>query len=526
LLCAGVRLNGAFRRRVIDELLGHPERSVPPSLGVDLRPVLAHALQARRQDVRTALSALGVWIAFALVSFLMMWDVMEDEFGRDFQVSSGELFVPSVFLGKEPSLSLFEQPTGWVGFYAVTVLALWAGRALLKREAMVFAGRTAPRQPVRSVTRRRIGHAVTVFARVLAVIYWIGALAVVADNPYAVIFPLLLVAVSWLHRIRLTSVLRERLSREAFASTPQPELPVNGRSWRVGEAIDREQHSQATLYDANRPFVGAGVPYKPWSFALELRRKQEMDGGMAHQGDMQLSSRHVIDMITPRIMALREAAAITSRDKLRELEIEEVVYLPSGAQRGSGVHEWDSVWGHLGEAVGEGGEARRHFLRIRLGAWDEQVVLSMFVRVHTQGGILVLEVAPHVLGPLAEEFREVDPVVGRRPSGALREGALAFVTAPSLTTASAVSALRSLYSSFRIWLASPDYAAPDAPLVSVRELASTTELSLFQEMDMSRYIKTIQDRIASGVRDSLELCGFRTDRFEQQIVDVSEGSLT
>jgi hypothetical protein len=146
--------------------------------------------------------------------------------------------------------------------------------------------------------------------------------------------------------------------------------------------------------------------------------------------------------------------------------------------------------------------------------------------VHTQGGVLVLEVVPHVLGPLAEEFREVDSIVGRRPSGALREGALAFVTAPSLTTASVVSALRSLYSAFRVWLASPDYAAPDAPLVSVRELASTTELSLFQEMDMSRYIKTVQDRIASGVRDSLELCGFRTDRFEQQIVDVSEGSLT
>jgi hypothetical protein len=39
-------------------------------------------------------------------------------------------------------------------------------------------------------------------------------------------------------------------------------------------------------------------------------------------------------------------------------------------------------------------------------------------------------------------------------------------------------------------------------------------------MDVSRYIKSVQDRIASGVRDALDERGFRTERFEQLIMQV------
>jgi hypothetical protein len=180
---------------------------------------------------------------------------------------------------------------------------------------------------------------------------------------------------------------------------------------------------------------------------------------------------------------------------------------------------------HLLEAADDGGETRRHFLRVRVGSWHEQVVVSLFVRVHTQGGMLVLEVVPHVLGPVAEEFREIDAIVERGTGGSPREGVLALLTAPSATAAAGIAAVRTLLSVCRVWLSSPEYAAPDAPLVSVRELASTNEFSLFQEMDVSRYIKTVQDRIASGVRDALEQSGFRTDRFEQQIVNVRDGGV-
>ncbi|HWM37257.1 MAG TPA: hypothetical protein VNS49_09100 [Streptomyces sp.] len=525
LLCAGTRLNSAFRQRVIDELVGHAERPVPPSLGVNLRPVLAHALRARQQEVRTALAMLGVWVTFLLVSVVMTWDAMDDRFGGNFDLSFDELLSLVLFMGEEQASPLSGQPTSWVLFYAGVVLALWAGRAVSGRESLVYVQTRAPRLWVRSWIRRRLGAVVTFAARVFAAVYWIRAVTSVGENPYPLIFPLLLVAVVWWHRIRVTTVLREQLSRETFASAPQPDLPLTKRYHGVGEAIDREQHAQAALYDPNRPFVGAGVPHKPWSFALELRRNKESGHGVPAQGEQHLSGRQVLGMITPRLVALREAAARTSRDRLRELEVEEFVYLPSGVHRDSGVYRAESVQKHLAEAVDEGGEARRHFLRIRVGAWDEQVVVSLLVRVHTQGGMLVLEVVPHVLGPVAEEFREVDAIVERQAGGPLREGVLALLTAPAVTAAAGIAALRTLFSVTRVWLSSPEHAAPDAPLVSVRELASTTGLSLFQEMDVSRYIKTVQDRIAGGVRDALEQSGYRTDRFEQQIVNVRDGGV-
>jgi hypothetical protein len=357
----------------------------------------------------------------------------------------------------------------------------------------------------------------------------------------------------------VTAVVRAHLGRERFATMAQPSLPYGRRYRRIGEAIEREQHAAVTLYDANLPFVGAGSPYKPWSFALELRRK-EPQGTQAAQsrsaaqtptyyGELgvkppgrpplpwegpddapgfdeelqqpayQLTSRHIFDGIKPQLLGLRESVALSGRDSLRGLDVDECVYLPYGARRDSGVYEPESVKQQLADPD-DGGEARRVYLRVRVGSWQEQLVVSLFVRVHTHGGMLVLEVVPHVLGPIAEEFREADALVERRADGVLHEALRVLVTAPAATAAVGFSAVRALSSAVRAWFRGPESAAPDAARVSLRELAATDDLSLFQEMDVSRYIKSVQDRIASGVRDALDERGFRTDRFEQLIMQV------
>ncbi|MFD0382790.1 hypothetical protein ACFQ2B_11665 [Streptomyces stramineus] len=61
LMCAGTYLDIEFRRRVIEELVEHEERPIAPSLGVDVVPVLTHALRARKQDAMTALLLLVLW---------------------------------------------------------------------------------------------------------------------------------------------------------------------------------------------------------------------------------------------------------------------------------------------------------------------------------------------------------------------------------------------------------------------------------------------------------------------------------
>ncbi|MFF9895654.1 hypothetical protein [Streptomyces longispororuber] len=609
LLCAGARTNADFRRRVIGELVGHAERPVAPPFGADVLPVLAHALRARREELVSALLLLAVWAGFLATDAVMAWDAANDRAGGDAGLSFGDVLRLPVDgggdggPGGETGAVL---PGGWALWYAAVVLLLWCGRIVSGRDT----GTGAPLRPVAlpavlAWLRRRFGWLVTFQAWVFAVAYGVAALDGIADTPYPVIFPLLVAAVVWRHRFRAERALRTQLGRQVFAETEQPLLPA--RYAGIAARVRREQAAPLTLYDVNRPFVGAGTPRKPWSVVLELKRDDTRDTaeGVPGQGArVPLSARDVLTMIEPRLRALRSSAGATSKDRLRHLEIDEFVYLPAGAGRnerlytGDGdetalVYDAEQARRHLAGAVGEGGEARRHFLRLRVGSWNEQVVVSLLVRVHTQGGMLVLEVVPHVLGPVLPEFREVDAVAASEPAGPLRDAVRACVAGPAFGVALGIGALRALPSlgdAIRLWCAAGEAAGPgakprrhaasggpntrnradqltksgaaeahhgvkgvaparplppavralralgaralpartappDAPLVSLRQLAATDELSLFQEMDVARYTKTLQDRIGEGVRDALRRSGYRTDRLEQNITQINNSGV-
>lgn len=571
LLCAGVHLDAVFRRRVVSELVGHAERPVAPPLGADVLPVLAHALRARRAELVSALLLAAVWIGFLVTDAVMTWDALEDSRGGESGVSGADLallaFDPDdlVDSGPDGAFGAF-VPGGWAIAYAVVVLLLWLARVVSGRGTDGGILRRMELPAPLAWLRRRIGWLVTAFVWWCAASYGFAAIYVARDTPYPLIFPLLIAAVVWRHQFLRKRTLRTRLARQAFAETEQPGIPR--RFSRIVDCIHREQNAPVTLYDANRPFVGAGKPRKPWSVVLELQRAEtdkDLDGGVPAQRAYEpLAAREVIKMIEPRLKDLRRSAAATSVDRLRDLEIEEFVYLPAGAGRDeqlytgqgyetAGLYDAGQAARHLERAAGEGGEARRHFLRIRVGAWNEQVVVSLLVRVHTQGGMLVLEVVPHVLGPIVPEFREVDTIVASEPEGPARDALRACVDGPAVGVAIGVAALRALPSlvpSLRLWLAQPEapgeaapaaralrsacawlgigrpvQAPPDAPLVSLRELASTDDLSLFQEMDVARYIRTLQDRIGEGVRDALRAGGFRTDRLEQNITQINNSGV-
>lgn len=536
LLCAGTHLDAVFRRRVIDELVGHAERPVAPQFGADVLPVLAHALHARREEVRTALLLLAVWAGFLAADAVMARDALEDAYGGDAGLSLGDvLLLPLRPDGPGPALPFGDVVPGrWAVSYALVALLLWSARTVSGRGTDTAVLRRVMLPAPLAWVRRYFGQLFTAAVWVLALRYWWFALHAVTDTPYPVLFPLLLATVVWRHRSVRQGTLRATLARRAFAAAEQPALPA--RYARLRERIRREQDASLTLYDVNRPFIGAGTPRKPWSVVLELQPRNQPEKSLAAvpgqrpPGAALLTARQIIDMIEPRLRDLRASAGDGVRDRLRALEVEEFVYLPAGVGRdeplgpgdgsGAGVYGREQVERHLAEAAGEGGEARRHFLRVRVGAWDEQVVVSLLVRVHTQGGMLVLEVVPHVLGPVVPAFREVDALVEGEPAGPLREAVRALVDGPSAGVSLGVAALGTLRSVLRVWQDRPERAAPDAPAVSLRELASTQELSLFQEMDVTRYIRTLQDRIGEGVRDALHAHGYRTDRLEQHITTI------
>jgi hypothetical protein len=176
--------------------------------------------------------------------------------------------------------------------------------------------------------------------------------------------------------------------------------------------------------------------------------------------------------------------------------------------------------------VEEGAEKRRHFLRIRVGGWEEELVVTVFVRIHTQGRMLMLEIAPHVLLPVREDFKNADRTAHRfRNNNVLGKAVWALARVAGSPARSLISLGKGLWYVWRLLTGGYQGALPDGPALSVRELGSAPEGSLFQDMDVSRYLKSIQDRVANGVRAALDESGYHTGEFVQKIVNISNGGV-
>ncbi|MFH8434009.1 hypothetical protein ACH4A3_02085 [Streptomyces sp. NPDC018007] len=521
LLCAGVHLHDGYRNAVIDQLYVQEHRVVAPSLGFDAARVLAHALRARRAERRWAAAVLGVWLVATAFT------------GGFF----GVLFLPCVLIAAAHWVrGTARNPPPYRRVLAF--LLRWNGRVwlFLGVSGIVVAAVTGlfaddgPQEDPglydpaaadsfgsgdyagRSDSGSDILDVLTVFA-------WVALLALV-----------LLVTVVGLRRGRFARVMTEELARKNFSdlAADPAEHTADARFRRLRERIRLEQHAPLVMYDEQNPFCGAGTPYRPWNLAVELRPRED---GPAEP----LDNSRILRRIVPLLEALRvpsphgsaESAAAV-RDRLRELVVDECVFLPATGmtRREDAPYDPRTFEEHRGRAVEEGGESRRHFLRIRVGGWNEEVVVTVFVRVHTQGGMLMLEVAPHVLMPVHPLFREADRIAHRHHHNTWFGKA---VWAVSHTPVSLVDSLltlgRGAVSSWRLLTAGNAGALPEGPAFSVRELGADDEASLFQDMDVNRYLKSIQDRVNGGVRLALREAGWETDEFEQKIVNIGAGGV-
>ncbi|MEU9043542.1 MULTISPECIES: hypothetical protein [unclassified Kitasatospora] len=532
LLCAGVYLDPDYRRRVITELVEHDERSVPPSLGFDLVTVLAHALRARALEARTGAVLALVWLGFFCTEY---WPLLQHPPSAADWKSYGEGLTGGYYgddpYGQESAadtvfgvLSHYMPPfmATFAVLYALVCLLSWYAKPAEVREYALYAP-AAPTTPGGSrafEARRAAGGLLSVLAVIAQILYWALALATLKEGAWeGTLFPLALAATVGWHRLHVAQVLRRELTRENFPKHPR-RLPARPRYPALQRAIADEQYSQLVVYDPADPFLGAGFPFSVWRFTLELRRRKDAPAA-AEEG---LTARAVLDLVIPRLAALRQAAADTSLDRLRDLEIEHVVYLPYGPARGEVPRGPEEIARHIAEAVDEGGERRRHFLRVRVGAWDEQVVLTVQLRVHTQGNLLMVEVVPHVLGPVRRDYELLADAVAQQGTRPGRRGPAmsAFTAGPA--------ALRSLLrpGGRRATGGTDDddqLVVAARPVVSLREAATTSTISIFQELDVIRYLKSIEERIIEGVRVALERSGYETDRFEQTVIQVMEGGV-
>ncbi|MCX2927205.1 hypothetical protein [Streptomyces sp. NEAU-W12] len=516
LLCGGVYVDPDYRDRVIEELYLHEQRIVAPSLGFDAARVLAHALRARRQELLWSAAVVGLWVVGVAVTGGLL----------------AGLLLPSLLLGLAARVRGGAQEPPFHRQFPALVLR-WAGRILFTTQVFLVVAMAFGADPGGSGSSSgSYGSSSSYASGGSSGLGDLGLPFAVVVEPWRAWLGIgVLALIAWCaaaQRDGFARAFAAELSPLRFpdAANDPAEQAEGEKFTRLTGRIRREQHAPLIMYDEERPFCGAGAAHDTWVLAVELRPDEEQ------KQRQPLGNRVILDRIRPLIEQLREPAEHAGtpvRDRLRGLEVDECVFLPVEGltDRDQAPCTPEAFEQHWLRAVEEGGEKRRHFLRIRVGGWGEELGVTVYVRVHTQGHMLMLEIAPHVMTPVRQEFKRADHLAHRvRTSPAPARIASTAALVPGSAGRALVSLFRGALFAWRLLTGGHRSALPEGPALSVRELAAIDTGSTFQEMDVARYLRSIQDRVGRGVRLALAEAGYETGEFVQKIVNISNGAVS
>ena len=205
---------------------------------------------------------------------------------------------------------------------------------------------------------------------------------------------------------------------------------------RVEELTQQQAaHDGVIYYGGFAPFVGAGYPLPSWSnaellieapahpFLDDAEEAQEPEKAQAaadgllpttssgeNEGLITFDVDEITDYVALHLIADLQKNAEPPTN-VENLVVERRRYAKAVARRASGqINAYQPVPDiHWEESY----DAAREFLCIRVGAWDQEVVTSMFVGFDIKGNTLHTEFYPYVLPPIKDAFHIVD----RLPDG-------------------------------------------------------------------------------------------------------------
>ncbi|MFJ3701518.1 MULTISPECIES: hypothetical protein [unclassified Streptomyces] len=527
-LRGAAHLDRWFRDAVIKELAENPHRLPPPSYGMDLAAVLKECFIARREVATRA--------AILLVLPLLM-----------FPVSATGAVIPLL-------LVLFVRLT----------------KALGSRLKDTLKGREQPGSDPRS----RSGQGIVTLLLLIAFLWVLwrtvalsgAALSALmnglAGNGTGHLIAALLVLAGW---TAVASVYRYRMEHRLYAlaigrSVEQPDPPV--AAVRLAE-IRAQQADPDVVYSDYAPFVGAGIELDHWSFAIELVPDLDRKSSGVADRRAAFNVPEVHARIRRELLRFGEGHNYPG-DRLRGLQVDDYVMKSgkrlgpskdwSGTGDGTAFHRTapdaraeaaemlgtppdgpagETWWPDSLDVFAE--ERLRHYLTVRVGSWGDEVVLTVFSRVQMQGGLLFLESRAFLLPPIARAYHRIDDILPPRDSkdwtdlvGAAFTSAFSQV-ADAPTDLAAASRTKTLTARSRYWydrMRKTDRPVDHGPAYSVRELAAEPHFQqLFQEMDVHRFLKSIQTRTVTAVRLSLRDAGYRTSEYDARTTVLFDRSV-
>jgi hypothetical protein len=389
-LCAAAHLDEVFARAVLDEVLYQPRRAIAPSHSMSLGPVIRHALAARRRTlIRDAVVAgtlvLGLAVSFTtglivVLSLLWIW-----------------------LITRIPRLVAARRTTTVVVYLIIALFFVPTLQVLIASTSLLQYG-------LYGLSYYSFAEAYTALGRVAM---WLLLL-------------LLIWATSFAYRLIVHHTIASELTLEFYDPRRAPAAgPVHEQHLKY---IEHAQQGNVTVY-SRVPFIGFGVVTQKWSLVTPLRPAASLvsklldtatgDGfpavsmppsdaasvipftidqlyeafraGMAGLSDPRLSPDEVVPNLSVRDRVfLAGTLPINSpylehgypRYRLSDSEIKEVQRNPRGRLR--------------------------HYLGVRMAAWDGELEVTTFIHASQRGGMLFVEFVGTVMPGILSTYHRID----------------------------------------------------------------------------------------------------------------------
>jgi hypothetical protein len=396
---------------------------------------------------------------------------------------------------------------------------------------------------------RRTQLAVTVGG---AILLFVLALAGVL-NPFAavVMFVWLAWAAVYLRRLATLDVLMSRLKvRDDPRASFNGQYPRSGTLGpRLVEKISREQVASTGIvhYGGFKPFVGAGEEVRDWTNAellLEARSagmngvaelakvagidiQAASDGAHNGNGDIGGAKGLVPFTVADITDYVHEHLLTSLRDTAPEdvqitaLTVERRQYRRSvfiAANRRAQLRDADAHRSRLGGS--ERYDSAREYLCVQVGAWDQELITSMFVGFDLKGKTLHSEFYTYLLKPINSSFHLVDSLPDSLTPGFMGRVAWEMVKGiPGLLVKPFVWLIRKARNLWRrarrtglaidtSELRLARYAmgtVNTGAVTSIREMASDEDYHhFFQQADRIKYTQVVERTLLQIIRNFLK----------------------
>ncbi|MFD7923813.1 hypothetical protein ACFV3R_31980 [Streptomyces sp. NPDC059740] len=502
-LCAATYTDPSFARTVVTDLLGDPYGAVAASPGVDLEPVVLHALAARqvhrRRDLRLT-AVFAVILVLAPLALVLNAVILA--------MAAGTAAGKRAVAGDRGGAGSAGRPGLWR-----------AGAVLLVLAVVVLTMVLSPPGEGQWLLGTYLGGLPLV-------------LCVVAGVPVV----LLLVV---RHVLEVDTVLRGKLRRQVFLPQNAPKAPPR-TAWLAKrlDVIHQAQHGNATVYSGWNPARGFAAERSNWSLAVPTLPATPQNGEPPTPV-VPFDAWELLTHLRERLSALPALDGDPqSPATLGGLVVEDRVFV-HGATIGEDRRFLPSPVAPPLAALPPADVRRialrpttaaRHCLVAYLPLWGGDVVPGVLLHVTTTERTVQVRCDTHVLPPVRGRYHDVDHTPATMTEDhrdhlllrALADAAGTLWAAPLRALEHALFDKRREDRERRERRAiarNPefDYGAR----TSVREAAVNSHyLNYFQVLDAERVLRALNRHTLSAIQDFLEAHGVDTTEFQGQQLSI------